>query len=85
MEKSIYTREYSVVLRLIREAREKSGITQEQLAKQLKQTQSFVSKIERGDRRIDIVQLRTLCRVFGTTLLSFVQKMEAELSSKSSV
>lgn len=61
------------------------GITQEQLAKRLKQTQSFVSKVERGDRRIDIVQLRTLCKIYGSTLMAFVQKMEAELSRKSSV
>ena len=82
MEKSIYTREYAVVLRMIREARETSGITQEQLAKRLKQSQSFVSKIERGDRRIDIVQLRTLCKIYGRTLSEFVQRLEEELQSR---
>src|SRR5690242_16046972 len=56
MEKTIYSREYAVVLRLLREAREKTGMTQVELAKKLKLTQSFVSKIERGDRRLDVVQ-----------------------------
>lgn len=84
MEKSIYTREYAIVLRMIKEAREKSGITQEQLAKRLKQSQSFVSKIERGDRRIDIVQLRTLCKIYGGTLPDFVQRLEQELGSRRS-
>jgi transcriptional regulator with XRE-family HTH domain len=79
MEKTIYSREYAVVLRLLRAAREQAGITQVDLAKKLKQTQSFVSKIERGDRRLDIVQLRTFCKVFGLSLLEFVERLEAEL------
>jgi ribosome-binding protein aMBF1 (putative translation factor) len=82
MEKTIYSREYGVVLRLLREAREKAGITQVELAKKLRQTQSFVSKIERGDRRLDIVQLRTLCRIFGLTLVEFVGRLEKELKSR---
>ena len=81
MEKTIYSREYEIVLRLLREARENAGMTQVQLAKKLKLTQSFVSKIERGDRRLDIVQLRTLCREFGISLLEFVKLLEAELGS----
>jgi transcriptional regulator with XRE-family HTH domain len=79
MEKTIYSREYAAVLRLLRAAREKAGITQIDLAKKLKLTQSFVSKIERGDRRLDIVQLRTICRVYGLSLLKFVEQFEAEL------
>jgi transcriptional regulator with XRE-family HTH domain len=82
MEKTIYSREYGVVLRLLREARTKAGITQVELAKKLRQTQSFVSKIERGDRRLDIVQLRTLCRIFGLTLVEFVERLEKELKSR---
>jgi len=50
-----------------------------QLAKKLGLTQSFVSKIERGDRRLDIVQLRTVCKLFGLTLGEFVEQLEAEL------
>jgi transcriptional regulator with XRE-family HTH domain len=79
MEKTIYSREYAVVLRLLRAAREKAGITQVELAKKLKLTQSHVSKIERGDLRLDIVQLRTICKVYGVSLLQFVEQFEAEL------
>jgi transcriptional regulator with XRE-family HTH domain len=81
MEKTIYTREYEIVLQLLKEARESAGITQVQLAKKLKQSQSFVSKIERGDRRIDIVQLRTICGIFGMTLQEFVTRLEKELGT----
>jgi transcriptional regulator with XRE-family HTH domain len=79
MDKTIYSREYAVVLRLLRAAREKAGITQVKLAEKLGLTQSFVSKIERGDRRLDIVQLRTVCQVFGLSLLEFVEQLEADL------
>lgn len=82
MEKTIYTRDYAVVLRLIKEAREKSGITQVQLAKRLRLTQSYVSKIERGESRLDIVQLRTLCQTFGITLSDFVKRFEEEMSRR---
>jgi transcriptional regulator with XRE-family HTH domain len=80
-EKSIYTREYTAVLRLLREIRDRSGLTQIDLADRLGQTQSFVSKIERGDRRLDIVQLRTILRVLGSSLPEFVTSLEAALGS----
>lgn len=82
MDKTIYTHEYAVVLRLLRQARQEAGLTQVQLAKKLRQTQSFVSKIEVGDRRLDLVQLRTICRIVGITLGEFVQRLEKELSKK---
>lgn len=79
MEKSIYTNEYAAVLELLREFREEAGITQVELAGLLGQSQSFVSKVERGDRRLDIVQLRTICRILGTSLPDFVTRLEHRL------
>ncbi len=81
MDKTIYTREYAVVLRLLREARKEAGLTQTELAKRLKQSQSFVTKVERGDRRLDIIQLRTMCQTFGVTLSEFVGRLERALRS----
>lgn len=81
MEKTIYSREYAVLLRLLREAREQAGLTQTQLAKKLNQSQSFVSKLERADRRIDVVQLRTICQVFGLSLYQFVDRFEREITA----
>lgn len=78
-EKSIYTDEYALVLQLLKAARKASGITQVELAERLGQTQSFVSKIERGDRRLDIIQLRTILLEFGVSLAEFVQRLEAEI------
>lgn len=82
MDKTIYTREYAVVLQLLREAREQACITQVDLAKKLGQGQSSVSKIERGDRRLDLIQLRTICQVLGVSLTDFVTRLEAELAKR---
>ncbi len=80
-EKSIYTDEYAVVLCLLKAARKKSGVTQVDLADRLGQTQSFVSKVERGDRRLDIVQLRSILLEFGVTLQEFVRQLESAISA----
>ena len=83
MARSIYTREYKVMLRLLREARRETGITQVELARRLKLTQSLVSKIERGDRRLDLAELRSFCRSIGIGLVEFVGRVERELTKRS--
>lgn len=80
MEKSIHTAEYRVFLKLLRERRKKAGLTQVELGKLLGQSQSFVSKCERGENRIDVVQLRAICQVLGITLPRFVALFERQLS-----
>ena len=79
MEKSIYSREYRAVTRLLKESRENAGMSQVELAEALGQSQSFVSKAERGERRLDIVQLRTVCNVLGLSLPEFVDRLEKTL------
>ena len=80
MEKSIYTNEYAALLRLLKQVRTESSLTQVQLAKKLRLTQSLYSKMERGECRLDIIQLRTICRIVGLPFLEFVQRLEAELA-----
>ena len=80
MEKSIYTKEYATFLRHLREARRASGVTQEELARRLKQTQSTVSKIERGERRLDVIELRRVCRALGINFPKFVQRINNSLT-----
>lgn len=79
MEKSIYTRDYEAVVRQFRELRKKAGVTQVELAKRLGLTQSMVSKIERGDRRLDVIELRTACLAIGISLADFVTRLEKKL------
>jgi transcriptional regulator with XRE-family HTH domain len=76
MTKTIYSREYEDFLRILRETRQEAGLTQDDLAKELKQTQSFVSKCERGERRIDVVELRHFCRAMKVPLATFARRLE---------
>jgi ribosome-binding protein aMBF1 (putative translation factor) len=80
MEKSIHSARYAVFLKVLREARERAGVTQVQLARKIGETQTFVSKCERGERRIDVIELRTFCRAFGLSLQQFVSALERALS-----
>lgn len=82
MEKSIYSEEYLHFLKKLREARKAAGLTQIDLAKRLgeKASQSFVSKCERGERRIDIAELRAICGAIGISFGEFVKEADQELS-----
>lgn len=82
MQKSIYSEEYAEMLSLLREARESAKLTQTELATKVAMSQSFVTKYERGETRLDLVQLRVLCHALGTSLLDFVSRYERRLSRK---
>lgn len=79
MSKSIFTTEYAVFRDLLRELRTEKGLTQVQLSETLGMPQSFVSKYETGERRLDVMELREVCQSLGTTLAAFAKRLEARL------
>lgn len=68
MGESIYSREYKLFLERLRKIRLKSGLTQVEAAQRLKKPQSYISKIERGERRIDVIELKWLLKIYKTEL-----------------
>ena len=66
------------LLSLLRQMRLDAGLRQADLARELNQPQSFVSKYESGERRIDVLELREICRVLGVSLVEFVGRLEGE-------
>ncbi len=82
MEKSVFTSEYELLRRMLREFRQRANITQVDLAARLNETQSFVSKCERGERRLDLVQLHGFCKALEIPLLDFVQEYATRLSRR---
>lgn len=72
MEKSIHSAEYERFLALLKKTRLKNGLTQDDIAIKLNATQSFVSKCERGERRLDIVELSAWCSALNVSLSVFV-------------
>lgn len=53
---SIYSQEYQIVISTLRNARLEKGLTQATLAKMLGKPQSFIAKVENGERRLDVVE-----------------------------
>jgi transcriptional regulator with XRE-family HTH domain len=62
MPKSVHTRQYQCFCELITEARKKSGLTQADVAIKLGRPQSYVSKYENGERRLDVVEFLGIMR-----------------------
>ena len=80
MEKSIYTTQQQKLQALLRQVRVDAKLRQIDLAERLGETQSFVSKYETGERRLDILEIREIYRAVGITLEEFVRKLEQDLS-----
>lgn len=76
MKKTIHTNEYALLVALLRDARESVGLTQFELASRLGTTQSLVSKIERGERRLDLVELKAWCDAIDISLAHFAAHFE---------
>jgi transcriptional regulator with XRE-family HTH domain len=65
MTRSIHNHEYRQLLGFMQQLREALGVTQAVLAQRLRTTQSYVSKCERGERRIDIIEYVRYCDALG--------------------
>lgn len=82
MQKSIHTAAYAIFLDLLIEMRTRAGITQKQLGIDLPFEQPSISKIERGERRVDLIEMRLICEKLGTTLEEFVKELERRLGDQ---
>jgi len=76
MKKSIYSEQQERLIKLLRQIRIEKKFTQIDLAKELNQPQSFVSKYESGERRIDLVELKMICNKLGISLVDFIKRFE---------
>jgi transcriptional regulator with XRE-family HTH domain len=82
MEKSIHSAQYVLFLKVFRQTRQRVGLTQVDLAKRVGESQSFISKCERGERRINVVELGSFCRAFGVSLKGFVTSFERAVARR---
>ncbi|PSB19028.1 XRE family transcriptional regulator [Phormidesmis priestleyi ULC007] len=80
MKKSLFSEDYKCFLKLLREVRERAGLTQEQIAERLETTQSIISKCERGERRLDVVELKAWCQALDRPLPVFIAEFEKALT-----
>ena len=73
MKKSIHTKEYADFTERLRTARFEKGLTQVQVAKKLKRPQSYISNIESGQQRVDVVELQVFAKMYGKDITYFVK------------
>lgn len=81
MPKTIHRPEYDVLRRMLRQARLDAGVTQTELSRSLGRSQSFISDIERGVRRLDALELRDVCGLLGHSFPAFLAQLEAEIAA----
>lgn len=79
MEKNNRAVQQKKLRRLLREVRAEAGLRQVDLAERIGQPQSFVSKYESGERRLDPLELREVCKAAGISLEEFVRRFEETL------
>lgn len=73
VSKSIFSVEYRTFRELLRELRVRKGLTQAQLSAAIGMAQSFVSKYEMGERRLDFIEVDRICRELGIGLDVFAR------------
>ena len=71
-----YLRNQAVLQALLKQARRQARLTQAELARRLGQPQSFVSKYESGERRLDVLELQQVCKATGLSLAAFIRRLE---------
>jgi transcriptional regulator with XRE-family HTH domain len=76
VEKSIYSEEYQRLCVVLRSLRREVGLTQVQVAAKLDVPQSFVSKYESGERRLDVVELGHVAQALGITTRDVLKRLE---------
>ena len=79
MTKTLYRAENIELAALLRQLREQAGLVQTGLAERLGRNQTFVSNVELGIRRLDLVELRDYCQGLGIPLAALIQLWEARL------
>lgn len=80
--KSVFTDEYNEFLQLMITARKQAGLTQQRLADLLQKPQSYVSKYERRERRIDIIEFLNISRTLGIDPCDTIRQIESIISDK---
>ena len=75
MHKSQHTAKYKKLVRELKVARVRAGLTQLEAAAKLGVYSSFVSKCESGERKLDVVELAEFCNLYGLRLSQFLAQV----------
>ena len=73
MTKAIYSKDHKFIVEQLKKARQEANLDQKQVATLLDKTQSHVSKVEAGQRKIDIVALKEFAKIYKKSLDYFLK------------
>lgn len=79
MPSSIFSERYSAVVEVLSAARRECGVTQVELSQRLKRPQSYISKVERRERRVDPVEFYDWARALGVDPTLLFDRLVARL------
>lgn len=74
-QKSAFSAEYKRLCALLRDARTRAGLTQEDVAKRLNCPQSYVSKYELGERRLDVIEFLRVAKALKVSPETILNKL----------
>jgi transcriptional regulator with XRE-family HTH domain len=83
MPSSLHSYHYQIFRSLLVSAREKSGLTQIQIAERLGKPQSFISKYERGERRLDLTEFIKLADALEIDIVDFINRYQVAITQGS--
>lgn len=83
MRKSVYTKESAALSETLVEARRKAGLHQSVLAERLGRDQSIISNIERGQRRLDVLEFHAYARAMGCDPVGLFKRLSSRLDELS--
>lgn len=75
----IYDPKYKIFLQCLKDARSRSKMTQQEVAAALGCGQSYISKYEQGQKRLDIIEIRNICGCLGISLQELIVDFEERL------
>jgi len=80
MKKSLKSLEHKALLKTLYSLRVGLGLRQIDLAEKIEEPQSFISKVEQGERRLDIIELKVIVEAMGVSLSEFVEQFELNIN-----
>lgn len=81
MERTLRSKAHKTLIRELRAARKRAGLTQAKLAKILDQPQSFIAKIENGERRVDVIEALKIMNAMNAPWDRVLARVDSDVSS----
>jgi transcriptional regulator with XRE-family HTH domain len=79
MDRAARRRQQAVLQALLRDVRRERHLSQQEVADRVGMEQTAISKIELGEKRADLLELRDICEATGISLVDFIVRLEERL------